>query len=127
MSAENNGGQPAVATPEEQTTAEVPEAPKVKVDLDLDALDRDGTSPGPFTFSLSGETFTLTDPRDIDWQDLIIAQRNPLMFIKFTMGEEQYKKFLGMRVAEWKMERLMVAFWAHYGVTDSPEVRALLG
>lgn len=108
-------------------TGEPTPVPAGKVHLDLDALDRDGTQPGPFVFTLSGQRFVLDDPRDIDWQDLIIAQRNPLMFIKFTMGDEQYKSFLALRVPEWKMERLMVEFWKHFGVTDSPEVRALLG
>jgi len=116
----------AASAPEEPEEA-APDAPAAPVDLDLDAVERDGTRPGPFVFRLDGQTFALTDPRDIDWQDLLIAQRNPLMFIKFTIGEEDYKRFLYLRVPEWKMERLMVGFFKHFGMSDYPEARALLG
>lgn len=109
---------------EEQEPAGPHPAP---VDLDLDALERDGTRPGPFTFRIGGESFTLTDPREIDWQDLLVAQRNPMMFIRFTIGDEDYQRFVRQRLPEWKMEKLMVNFFKHFGMTDSPEARALLG
>lgn len=112
-----------VEAPEE----ELPTAPAVAVDLDLDALERDGSRPGPFTFRIEGQHFQLTDPQDVDWQDLLVAQRNPLMFIRFTLGEESYKRFLALKIPEWKIEKLMVQFFKHFGMTDSPEVRALLG
>lgn len=113
---------PNGASPVEQPAVKVVEP----VDLDLDALERDGNRPGPYSFRIEGVRFTLTDPRELDWQDLLVAQRNPLMFIKFTMGPEQYKTFLATHVPEWKMERLMIAFFKHFGMADSPEARALL-
>lgn len=106
---------------------EPPAAPLAPVDLDLDALERDGSRPGPFTFRIEGQQFQLTDPQDVDWQDLLVAQRNPLMFIRFTLGEDNYKRFLALKIPEWKIEKLMVQFFKHFGMTDSPEVRALLG
>ncbi len=115
----------AKAAPPEE---ELPPPLSIPVDLDLDAIERDGHRPGPFAFRMDGQEFTLNDPKEIDWQDLVVAQRNPLMFIRFTMGEAQYKKFLVLRCPEWKMEHLMVAFFQHYGMTtDGPEARALLG
>ncbi len=106
---------------------ELPAAPTQPVDLDLDALERDGSRPGPFSFQIEGKRFQLSDPQDVDWQDLLVAQRNPLMFIRFTLGEQSYKEFLALKIPEWKIEKLMVAFFKHFGMTDSPEVRALLG
>lgn len=106
---------------------ELPAADTTPVDLDLDALERDGKRPGPFTFRVEGEQFSLADPQDIDWQDLLVATRNPLMFIRYTLGEDEYKRFLRLKMPEWKMEKLMAAFFKHFGMTDSPEVRALLG
>ncbi len=116
----------AAVKPADGVEDELPPAPPVAVDLDLDDLERDGHRPGPFSFRVEGNEFTLTDPKEIDWQDLLVAQRNPLMFIRFTMGEEQYKAFLALHTPEWKMEKLMVAFFTHFGMTEGPEARALL-
>jgi hypothetical protein len=110
--------------PAEQETP--PAAPPVNVDLDLDAIERDGNRPGPFVFRLKGQVFQLIDPRDIDWQDLLVAQRNPLMFVKFALGDADYKRFLQLSVPEWQMEKLMAGFFKHFGMADSPEARALL-
>ncbi len=97
------------------------------VDLDLDSLERDGNRPGPFRLAVEGQRFTLIDPREIDWQDLMVAMRNPLMFIKFAMGDEGVTQFLALRVPEWKMEQLIIGYFKHFGMPDLPELRALSG
>ncbi len=112
----------------ESTDPAVDEAPgpPVAVDLDLDTLERDGSRPGPYRIRLSGQVFEFQDPRDIDWQDLVMAQRNPLLFLKFCLGEEQYKLFSVLPLPDWGMEKLMKGFFRHFGMGDSPEVSALL-
>jgi hypothetical protein len=103
-------------------------APKpAKVSLDLDLLEAEGHQVEPFTVRVGGQEFTFHNPREIDWQDILLAMRNPLMFVKYALGEEQYAPFLAQRIPEWKMERLVSEFFKHYGMPSLPELSALPG
>jgi hypothetical protein len=93
--------------------------------LDLDALEREGEHLQPFTFALDGETYTMVDPQEIDWQDLLAGTRNPALFIRFAMSIEDQKKFFGKRVPAWKMNRLMQAYQDHFGIPDLGNASAL--
>jgi hypothetical protein len=93
--------------------------------LDLDVLEREGQAAGPFTFRLNGHVYTMLDPVEIDWQDLMSGLRNPPLFIKFAMLPDDQKKFFGSRVPAWKMNRLMQGYQEHYGIPDLGNVNAL--
>lgn len=95
------------------------------VAMDLDALEREGEIPGPFTFQHGGKTFQMLDPQDIDWQDLLAALRNPALFIRFAMPLTDQKDFFGQRLAAWKMNKLMEAYVAHFGLPDLGNASAL--
>lgn len=98
---------------------------KSGVSLDLDALEREGDVPGSFTFTFDSETYTMVDPQEVDWQDLLSGLRNPALFVRFAMSIEDQKKFFGKRVPAWKMNKLMEAYTTHFGLPDLGNVSAL--
>jgi hypothetical protein len=102
---------------------DTPKTPKLG--LDLDALEREGETPEPFTFQYDGKTYTMKDPQEIDWQDLLSGLRNPALFIRFAMEVEDQREFFGKRVASWKMNKLMQAYTEHFGIPDLGNVSAL--
>lgn len=109
----------------EETDTKPVEETKNPASLDLDALEREGDVPGPFTFVLDGETYTMVDPQEVDWQDLLSGLRNPALFIRYAMSIEAQKKFFGKRVPAWKMNKLMGAYTEHFGLPDLGNANAL--
>jgi hypothetical protein len=108
------------------TAAKNPKAARNSdVSIDLDALEREGDKPGPFTFQHEGHTFNMLDPQDIDWQDLLSGMRNPALFIRFAMPLPDQKTFFGQRVPAWKMNKLMEEYQNHFGLTDLGNLSAL--
>ena len=105
----------------------VPAAAEPKLGLDLDALEREGEVPGSFTFRHVGEIYTMVDPQEIDWQDLLSGLRNPALFVKFAMSSADQKRFFGARVPAWKMNKLMQGYREHFGLPDLGNVSALQG
>ncbi len=101
------------------------QTPTSKVSLDLDALEREGEAAGPFTFQHDGRSYTMLDPQDIDWQDLLAGFRNPALFIRFAMPLSDQKDFFGKRVPAWKMNKLMQAYQEHFGLPDLGNLNAL--
>jgi hypothetical protein len=99
--------------------------PAGKVGIDLDALEREGQVPEAFVFNHDGVSYTLLDPQEIDWQDLLAGLRNPALFIRFALPIDQQRDFFSKRVPSWKMNRLMQAYQDHYGLPDLGNVSAL--
>lgn len=96
-----------------------------KVGLDLDVLEREGDIAEPFTFQHDGDTYTMLDPQEIDWQDLLSGLRNPALFIRFALPVDQQRTFFGKRIPSWKMNKLMAAYQQHYGIPDLGNASAL--
>ena len=94
--------------------------------LDLDALEREGGPAKPYQFKLGGKVYTMIDPQEIDWQDLISSLRNPALFIRYAMTTEDQKAFFDARVPSWKMNKMMEGYQAHYGLPDLGNASALL-
>ncbi len=95
------------------------------ISLDLDALEREGAVAEQFTFQHKGRTYRMMDPQDIDWQDLLSGLRNPAMFVRFAMPLADQAEFFAARVPAWKMNKLMEAWQAHFGLPDLGNVNAL--
>lgn len=114
-------------TAAEQVTAAAEPAPakQVSVALDLDALEREGAVAEPFTFQHLDHVYTMIDPQEIDWQDLLSGLRNPGLFVRYAMGLEDQKKFFGEKVPAWKMNKLMEAYQTHFGLPDLGNANAL--
>jgi hypothetical protein len=90
------------------------------VTFDLDALEREST-PEPFTFTVSGESFTVEDMQNRDWQDLLSLGDDVEASLKFALGDDQYAHFRSIRgLPSWKLERLVRAMAEHFGI-GSPE------
>jgi hypothetical protein len=100
--------------------------PERKPVLDLDTLEREGGSPEPFDFVLDGRRFILSDPKEIDWQDLIAAMRSPILFFKMVLPADDQKPFFAAKIPAWKMNALMTGYQDHYGLPGQGEAGALL-
>lgn len=96
-----------------------------EVSLDLDALERDGEVPGPFTFQYKTQQYAMTDPQEIDWQDLLSGMRNPALFVRFAMKLSDQKRFFQTPMPAWKMNKLMQAYTDHFGLPDLGNASAL--
>lgn len=94
------------------------------VALDLDALEREG-APAPFDFMLGGKRYLLSDPQEVDWQDLIAAMSHPHMFFRLVLPAEDHNQFFETRLPSWKMRKLMERYQNHYGIPDVPNAAGL--
>jgi hypothetical protein len=92
--------------------------------LDLDALEREG-APTPFDFILEGKRYMLSDPQEVDWQDLLAALSNPHMFFRLVLPAEDHREFFETRLPSWKMRKLMARYQDHYGIPDVPNAGGL--
>lgn len=84
--------------------------------FDLDALEREGGAPEPFRFMLAGHEYAMVPRDEINWQDMLIAMRSPLLFIRYVMSGEDYEKFVEQSVPMWKMDALMKRYLDHFGI-----------
>lgn len=85
------------------------------VALDLDKMEREG-APGPFDFTLEGRRYIMSDPQEVDWQDLLSAMQNPVMFFRLVLPPDDQRAFFQTRLPSWKMNKLMTAYQDHYGL-----------
>lgn len=95
------------------------------VSLDLDSLEREGAKADPFTFHHQGRSYTMIDPQEIDWQDLLSGLRNPALFVRFALNTADQAEFFTSRVPAWKMNKLMEGYTKHYGLPDLGNLSAL--
>lgn len=108
--------EPTSTTPNTQTPATTGSvAGSAASVLDLDTLEREGAVE-PFTFTLNGRVFTMKPRDEIAWQNLLLAQRNPLLFVRFTMSKEDHDAFMEHELEMWKMDRLMQEYLKHFGI-----------
>ncbi|MFI7608782.1 hypothetical protein ACIBTV_27230 [Micromonospora sp. NPDC049366] len=106
-------------------TDETPNSPDAVTDepnvaLDLDSLERED-SKGPFPFRHKGRRYLLSDPQEIDWQRLLIAQRDPVYFITLALPADDREAFFASEMPGWKMNKLMERYVKHYGLTSPGE------
>lgn len=87
------------------------------VHFDLDAVEDEATQT-PFTFTLGGEVFTMLAPEDADWQVMTDTDRPDWTraFMQELLAEE-YERFAKHSVPIRKLNKLIEACTAHYGVT----------
>lgn len=97
---------------------------KPDITLDLDSLERENR-PLPFRFLLGGKSYLLSDPQDIDWQDLLAAMSSPQMFFRLVLPADQRETFFAATVASWKMRKLMDRYNDHYGLPNLPNAGGL--
>jgi hypothetical protein len=120
-----------MASPNSRATSRRTTAPKPRVDFDLDKLEREGDQPEPFTFRHGGREFTLADPVEIDYRDIVEMGESALgqaLIIKRLLGEDQYEALVEAGpLPQWKIEPLLRAWQEHYGQPSLGEAAASPG
>lgn len=101
------------------------EAPKTNHAFNLDALEREG-DPAPFEFILNDRAFEMSDPQEVDWQDITAAMTNPYMFFKLVLPAADQQEFFAAKLPSWKLSKLMEAYQDHYGLPSAPNAVGLL-
>ncbi len=114
ITASQNGAQP-----------DVPAEPLPPATINLDTLEREGGVPDPFSFEHHGRRYTLLDPKEVDWQDLISALTNPYVFFKVTLPEEDHDTFFTAKMPSWKLNRLIDKYIEYHGLPSLGESAAL--
>lgn len=108
---------PAFPAPTTEPTAEALKPTEIraprKVLFNLDELENDRSSE-PFVFEYQGKTFELLDPKDCDWQDLLVVQEDPRLTLHVLMPEEQRVEFLALKLPMRKFEALLTRWQQHF-------------
>lgn len=99
--------------------------------FDLDALQKKDVLPNvtdkPFKFKLDGTWFMMNDPRDVDWKDVLDGINNPIQFMRLAMDDEaEADRFIGIKLAGWKLSALFDNWQEHYGVDGLTDLNKLL-
>jgi hypothetical protein len=93
--------------------------------IDLDKLEREGTVKDPFDFVHNGRRYLMSDPVEIDWQDLLVALNNPVMFFRLVLPADDRNAFFSDKLPSWKMQKLTQAYLDHYGLPSAPNAGGL--
>lgn len=94
------------------------------LDLNLDDVERE-KSYKPFVFSLNGRKITLTDPAELDWQDIMEIDQ-PVKFLKYACDAETRDYMIAQKMPGWKFGKLVDAYLAHYGISTKGNVEGWL-
>lgn len=89
------------------------------IDLNLDTAERpaDQVKP-PFAFAWKGRRVVLTDPADVDYQNLLEIE-NPLQFLRYTATQED-RDFLASKEGSmegWRLNLMMESYYKHFGMS----------
>lgn len=84
-----------------------------KVNLNLDELERE--SKEPFSAVIDGHRFTMKDPQEIDFKDLLSIE-HPANFFKYALDDDAKKILAEATVPGWKFEALLKGYMEHYGL-----------
>jgi hypothetical protein len=116
--------QPSFPVPDAAPTAEALKPTEIrasrKVLFNLDELENDKASE-PFIFTYQGQQFELLDPKECDWQDLLVVQENPRLTLHVLMPEDQRARFLELKLPMYKFEGLLTRWQQHYNQPDPGE------
>lgn len=87
-----------------------------KVHSNLDEMERD--SKEPFASVVNGRRFTMCDPAEIDFKDLLTIE-HPANFLKFALDDEAKKVVAEEHIPGWKFERLIKDYMEYYDLDPS--------
>lgn len=110
-----------------EPTTPASDAPTIKPSsaLNLDTLEREGGTKPPFEFTLRGQDYVLSDPQDVDWQDLLVAMNNPIAFFRYVLPEVDQTSFFAGKLETWKLNVLMSKYQEHFGLPSPGEAGGL--
>lgn len=98
------------------------------VTLNLDTVERDPEEivAEPFTVVIGGRAITMTDPAELDWQDLL-ELNNPADFLRFCVSAEERRHIAAQRIPGWKLGKLMQAYMDHYRLEEQMDKARRMG
>lgn len=85
------------------------------ITLNLDTFEEEKGPEFPFVAMVNGRRLEFSNPQELAWQD-VMAIDNPSEFARLCLSEEDRKFFLAEKINVRKLNALMSAFRAHYGV-----------
>lgn len=99
--------------------------------FDLDNLDKKSVLPDvteePFRFLLDGHVYTMMDPRDVDWKNVLDGVQNPILFMRLALDDaDEADKFVGVKLPGWKLSALFDNWQKHFGVEGLTDLNKLL-
>lgn len=99
--------------------------------FDLDNLDKKSVLPDvteePFRFLLGGHVYTMMDPRDVDWKNVLDGVQNPILFMRLALDDPgEADKFVGVKLQGWKLSALFDNWQKHFGVEGLTDLNKLL-
>lgn len=91
-----------------------------KANLDLDVFERPD-APEPFVLTLGGREYTLRDPVEVDYRELLSAHRawaagDPETAIEASVSEEDRAEFFANPLPSYKLQAMFEAYNDHYGI-----------
>lgn len=88
------------------------------VHFDLDAVENEAVE-APFVFVLGGETFTMANPQDADWQvqDDLTSAGGLHSYVRELIGPADFDRFCEHKVSGRMLTRLFERCQEHYGIT----------
>lgn len=89
--------------------------------LNLDTLEREGGTPEPYIVELGGRVYSLVDPKERDYADVLQAQReiadgNTLKALEIYVAPEDRNAFFANRLPGWKIDALIKGYHEHFGL-----------
>lgn len=99
--------------------------------FDLDNLDKKSVLPNvteePFEFLLDAHVYTMMDPRDVDWKNVLDGIQNPILFMRLALDDPQEAdRFVSVKLPGWKLSALFDNWQKHYGVDGLTDLNQLL-
>ena len=99
--------------------------------FDLDALDKKSVLPDvtdqPFEFLLDKHVFTMMDPRDVDWKNVLDGINNPILFMRLALDDPgEADRFIKVKLPGWKLSALFDRWQEHFGVNGLTDLNQLL-
>lgn len=89
-----------------------------QITFNLDTVEKDPAEViEPFVVNIGGRAITMTDPSDLDWQDLEDIQ-TPSGFLAFAVTAEDRRHIAQQRIPGWKFGKLMEAYMQHYRMEE---------
>lgn len=95
-------------------------ADRQQIDFNLETAEKEKVY-SPFTAYIpatdggEGRTITMTDPADIDWQDLLEVDQ-PQKFLRYCISDEDKAWLLEQKIKGWQFAKLIEAYQKHYGL-----------
>jgi hypothetical protein len=83
----------------------------LEVNSNLDEMERDRKK--PFAAVVAGKRFTMLDPAEIDFKDLMTIE-HPANFLKFALDDEGKKILAENQVEGWRFNNLIRDYMEYY-------------